>query len=377
MALSSWPPFDGLMKARLKRVSLGLLSYLMFLLPLVYAVQKGWTDMTLVGVLGCVIYALLANGVFFVLIRSGKSASLPDPSLTLAQIITSIVLGLIVMRYAGEVRAVFSMIFVVAFFFGVFGLSRKEFLGLTAGTLIGYVALVGSKIMLDNTPSDQFQKEILIFMALAIMLSWATLLGGYVAQMRDQRQEQKKKMQDALDKLERIASHDELTGIYNRRHMLSILEHEKASFDRLGHDFCVALLDIDFFKKINDSYGHAVGDEVLKLFSEALFTHTRRMDWLGVPDRDFAEASFGRYGGEEFILLMPHTAQASAKMGLDRLRARIMDVPLNTSIGEVPITFSAGIAQYRKGERIKDTLSRADQALYQAKANGRNRTEVF
>ena len=154
-----------------------------------------------------------------------------------------------------------------------------------------------------------------------------------------------------------LAIRDALTGVYNRRHIVDEVSRAEAA----ARCFSLCLLDLDHFKSINDNYGHAAGDETLKAVAAAIQSEVRRED------------CFGRYGGEEFLLLLIDTDLDGSRQFLERIRIRIEALALS-GISTIPgVTVSVGIAQYRRGETYAQTISRADQALYGAKAAGRNR----
>jgi diguanylate cyclase (GGDEF)-like protein len=158
--------------------------------------------------------------------------------------------------------------------------------------------------------------------------------------------------------LEHLATHDPLTGVLMRRALLAACEMELARCHRHDRDMALLMCDLDRFKAINDTHGHLVGDRVLIDFV------TRTGALLRTPDR------FGRYGGEEFVVLLPETDAAEALIVAERIRAARGDSTLP------PNTVSIGVASYRVSDtRVEDLLERADAALYRAKANGRNRVE--
>lgn len=373
------------MNLRLKRQLMGLMSYLMFLLPLAYCVSNGWVRFSMVGLAGFTAVALLINAVFFVLIRSGWSQRQKDPSLTFPQIIMALAVALVMIRYAEEARPVLLMLFFTSFFFGVFGLTQRQFWILAIGTIVGYAVVVGSEFWAGSSDTQHFQLETLQFLVLIIVVCWMALIGGYVASLRQRVATQRVELETLVERLRTLVSYDELTGVFNRRHLLEIVEHEKAIAARHDYAFSVCLLDIDHFKKVNDEHGHAVGDEVLREFSARMRTHSRKMDWLGRSARPGSpsgngapesDVSFGRYGGEEFLVVMPHTPAEAARLGVERLRRMIQATPVETSAGPLEVRFSAGIAQHLVGESVDATIARADMALYEAKRLGRNRTAV-
>jgi diguanylate cyclase (GGDEF)-like protein len=157
-----------------------------------------------------------------------------------------------------------------------------------------------------------------------------------------------------------MAIRDELTGVYNRRFLMDTLNQEKARSDRNGFALSVCILDIDFFKKVNDTYGHGAGDEVLKLVAKAGSETLRVNDY------------FGRYGGEEFLMVLTQTSTEGAIDGAQRVR-RIIEALKFPDIGEdFKVTASIGLAQYTPKEEIAAVIARADTGLYKAKENGRN-----
>lgn len=160
-----------------------------------------------------------------------------------------------------------------------------------------------------------------------------------------------------LLELQKLATIDGLTGVYNRQQIDAILEDMCESASRYDKDLSVVILDIDHFKEVNDQYGHATGDEVLKKMSNMLCKEVR------VTDR------FGRYGGEEFLLLLPETTLEGARTAAEKLRFALN----NFDFGSTPrVTASFGVASYRKGEDLADLVHRADIGLYKSKESGRN-----
>lgn len=212
-----------------------------------------------------------------------------------------------------------------------------------------------------------------------MILCWMASVGGYVANLRKTLHTQKSALTRALGQLSHLVSYDELTEVFNRRHLMELLHREKDCADRFHFTFSVCILDIDYFKSINDTYGHQVGDEVLREFSARMRQNARKMDWLGRPSPlpTSSDVTFGRYGGEEFLVIMPHTPISEAVLGVERLRDAIQADPIASSVGPLQVCFSAGISEYAPGESVELMISRADRALYRAKKGGRNRTEVI
>lgn len=157
---------------------------------------------------------------------------------------------------------------------------------------------------------------------------------------------------------------DPLTGLPNRAAWSERLEHEIQQWQQHGNTLSLAMLDLDHFKRINDSYGHLAGDKVLKIIATVLRKRLRGSDFIA------------RFGGEEFVLLLPATPPAVGAKLLETLRAAIEACPFHFKGERVTITISMGLASFRVGEHSDLVLKRADQALYRAKNAGRNRVEL-
>ena len=177
-----------------------------------------------------------------------------------------------------------------------------------------------------------------------------------------QRIQQSKANQEELEKL---ANFDSLTGLYNRRAILRRLDEEIKHAKRYKEQPSLIMLDIDHFKKVNDRYGHLTGDDVLEEVARLIRQSIRAVD------------AAGRYGGEEFIIILPKTDSSSALNVAERIRKAIEMAGMKDSEGNVfSITVSQGLASYKPGEDKHSFISRADDALYAAKENGRNRVET-
>lgn len=159
------------------------------------------------------------------------------------------------------------------------------------------------------------------------------------------------------------AGTDPLTGLANRRHIAEELKRQHALLIRTGTSFALLLADIDGFKAINDRIGHAAGDAALVGLSRLLLAQCRPSDLVG------------RYGGDEFLIIVPQITIENAATLADRLRAAIATAPPD-AFGGTPLTISLGIAEAHASEPLPDLLARTDAALYQAKADGRNRVVV-
>ncbi len=164
------------------------------------------------------------------------------------------------------------------------------------------------------------------------------------------------------ERLRELATRDALTGAYNRRHFFDLASAELERARRYGRLLALAMIDVDFFKAVNDRHGHLAGDDVLRGLAAALRASLRAPDVLA------------RYGGEEFVVLLPETEIEEAARVVERLRLETARAPLDTVAGPIGITISGGVVALRPGDdEIGKLLGRADEALYAAKAAGRNR----
>jgi diguanylate cyclase (GGDEF)-like protein len=165
---------------------------------------------------------------------------------------------------------------------------------------------------------------------------------------------------------QQLAITDDLTGLYNRRGLFELGRREVERAVRFGHCLSVLMLDIDHFKAVNDSYGHQTGDQVLQILSKRCLENIREIDILG------------RYGGEEFVILLPESNPENTQQVAERLRKLIENQPFPTRQGSVQITISLGLATVcEREEDLAALIERADQALYIAKRSGRNRVAAL
>jgi diguanylate cyclase len=171
-------------------------------------------------------------------------------------------------------------------------------------------------------------------------------------------------MRDMNETLKEASTRDALTGIGNRRLLMERLKAETARADRLDRPLTLAIADVDRFKEVNDAHGHDTGDKVLIEIARVIAS--------GVRDYDLC----GRWGGEEFLIIMPELAAPEGAVVVERVRTAVAGLRVPAGDTRVALSASFGIAQRRSGESVSDTINRADEALFAAKRGGRNRFEV-
>lgn len=198
-------------------------------------------------------------------------------------------------------------------------------------------------------------------LTLVLSIGRCMFIGMFSSSLRESLYKRGIALKEAYRRIEELAELDELTGAYNRRCIMRMLDDELERARRSGEELSLALIDLDFFKRINDSFGHPIGDEVLRTFAITIFANIRSFD------------RFGRYGGEEFLLILPDTSRDDAAVLLERLRVIVADLDWSAFSAGMKVTMSAGVIAMSRAEQAETALARADGALYAAKESGRNR----
>jgi diguanylate cyclase (GGDEF)-like protein len=229
---------------------------------------------------------------------------------------------------------------------------------LTSAGLVPLFLLTNTSIgMPFATPVERFAA----MLCYALTIGQCAFVGLYGSSLRKMLYSRNFELREAYKRIEELAELDDLTGSFNRRCIMRMLDDRVTHAQRNKLPCSIALIDLDWFKRINDVYGHPTGDEVLRTFAITVFANIRNID------------RFGRYGGEEFLLILPDTHGERASRILDRLRTIIADLDWSAFSPGLRVTISAGIATLRPDETPDSFLARADSALYTAKARGRDR----
>lgn len=355
---------------RLRRLRMAMFGWIVSFILVAYAWSMNLIDLGLsqIGILAVVILAMLA--AMHIAIRRGWSERLRDPSLTLPHILVSIFVILYVLAHAGEARTILLMLFFIAIIFGVFQLRREEYILVAVVGIFGF-GLVNIDEIMHSEAGTERSLLVLELGVFAAVMFWFAFIGSYVASLRRKLSERHRELEIASEHLRHLADHDELTGLPNRRRLLAQLEKVRASSIQLGLGFSVAVIDLDHFKRVNDKHGHQVGDEVLAEFARRADHILRGADRLERIDDSLSD--IGRFGGEEFLAILPATDTEGARLAAERLRQDIEQHPFETSDGPIRCTISIGVARHHGDEPVHHTVGRADEALYRAKSQGRNR----
>jgi diguanylate cyclase (GGDEF)-like protein len=360
------PTLDAKQRLRLRRMKMASVSYAMWVALSVFAFATGKLDISrevLMVVLGGV---GLTNLYFYAMIRSGMNRRLSDPAMTVPQLVIAFLWAMVLMLSSTELRGAMMMVYVITLLFGIFGLTRRGFFAMTAFALAGYFTVVyaGYAFFPDRF---NLSREVIMAVILSASLVWCAWFGSYVSTLKETLRQSNTELREAVSSASRMATRDHLTQSFNRRYMMDSLSREKTRADKSGSTFSVCIFDLDHFKNLNDRYGHLVGDEVLSAFAYLARQELRATD---VIDLDSEGRCFGRFGGEEFMCLLPSTTEEGAQKCAERLRVATSEKEFRAG---ARVTLSAGVAEYVAGESVADTLQRADEALYFAKQSGRDR----
>lgn len=363
MDFSLVPQHDEKQALRLRRFGMALMSYVLW----VFLGVAGHFSGTLTLDRDLLVFLLAgiaaSNFLIFVILRSGLNKKFSDPSLTLFQCLVAMCWILAFMYISPPARDIMLMIYVVTMLFGMFRLSGGELLFLAMFSLAGYGALLFFDDVLQAS-QEVVTREALRYSVLTVMILWSAYFGNYVGSLKQKLRRQNQSLKRAIETATHQAERDELTRTYNRRFIMGSLDEEKVRADEENRIFSICIFDLDHFKRVNDNHGHQAGDQVLAEFTMRAGGILRSMDQVrrrGHP--------MGRYGGEEFIVLLPGTGLPGAINCAERIREL---TEKRTFVNDIKVTVSVGVAQYRAGEEIKETIHRADEALYEAKALGRN-----
>jgi diguanylate cyclase len=262
---------------------------------------------------------------------------------------------------APEVGVMFLCTLFVVFSFGSLRSTPRQTMMIWTAMALG---LCGLFLLTDKPiamPHGTYLERVATMLVFVLAVGRCMFVGMFSSSMKQSLYQSGQKLKEAYRRIEELAELDELTGSFNRRCIMRMLDEELARAARSGSPCSIALIDLDWFKRINDAYGHPTGDEVLRTFAITMFANIRSID------------RFGRYGGEEFLLVLPDMTVDGAVRALDRLREIIADLDWSAFSPGMRVTISAGVATLRPDETPDTFLARADSALYSAKAKGRNR----
>jgi diguanylate cyclase (GGDEF)-like protein len=349
------------LRARQRRQIQGMIaaSYLVDALVLLVYARAGTIPATVSSAFA--LCGLFSVACYMVLSETGFTERFKDHYFVAPQLIVSAAILLAFTYIAPEVGVMFLCTLFVVFNFGSLRSTPRQTAIFWTAMAVG---LAGLFLLTDKPISMPHGTHLERFATMSVFIltiGRCMFLGIFSSAMRQSLYQSGLKLKQAYKRIEELAELDELTGSFNRRCIMRMLDDEIARAHRSQTPCSIALIDLDWFKRINDAYGHPTGDEVLRTFAITVFANIRNID------------RFGRYGGEEFLLVLPDTPADRAARILDRLRAIIADLDWSAFSPGMQVTISAGVATLRADETEDTFLTRADNALYAAKAQGRNR----
>jgi diguanylate cyclase (GGDEF)-like protein len=350
-------------RTRLQHWLIASVVYFGIALLLAAGVQQGW--MRPVALAGWCAFVGLVLAVGYAALRSGWSERFADPSLTMWQLS----MGVIAVNWGylicGPMRTSALFPLMVVFIFAAFSLRFRQIGWVTLFALACLAAAVAIRQLLPHWFAQEDAAAPLLvdvnnLLMIVVVLPAFALVAARLSALRKKLHHQRAALAEALVSVERLAISDELTGLPNRRAILNALTTSITHARRGIMPVTIAMIDLDNFKQVNDTLGHATGDRVLRGFADVAKRLLRDGDLLG------------RWGGEEFLLVLPGAMPANAQPVLARIQAAVRDALLDGR----PVTFSAGVAAHRGTESVEALIARADAALYVAKNAGRDRIEL-
>jgi diguanylate cyclase len=293
--------------------------------------------------------------------RSGRSRNLKDPTVFLPQQLYAIGVALGVALAAPQIAfQPLATLFAISVFAFMAPDGRSQLVGAGAAALGAacVIFVMGSRLaMPTGTLAGQALTSAVMLGALARCIWVAALF----ARLRDRLREKNKALKAAVERIDALASRDDLTGLPNRRAITNWVAEQVSLCNRTGLALSIALIDFDHFKGVNDAHGHLAGDRALQIFSNAAAKAIRTTDRLG------------RFGGDEFLLVLAATRLGDAEAVLNRVRERIAACDWSPIDGDLNVTVTVGATQYVVGDSVEELVRRADLALYLGKELGRDR----
>ena len=349
---------DANQRLRVSRALTAMLVSVVCLGLAQYAMHFGMASPSAIHLLqaGMVVWMVIV----YAALRSGWNLRLADPAMTLPQIMVAEAWVTVSYLMFAPVRGALLMLLSLTLVFGIFNLDARG-RRICNSFALGAIGLGMATMATLHPDSYPPHIELIHFVLVATILPVVSMLGAQLGNIRQRLRRQRNELEQALERIRELATRDDLTGLYNRRYMQERLTQQINEVQRSGGRFSLCLADLDHFKRINDTHGHGIGDLVLRQFADIARSCLRESDTLA------------RWGGEEFLVLLPDTATGQAAQSMERLRAAVAGQCALREVPGLKVTFSAGVTEYRSGETAEQAVERADRALYRAKAEGRNR----
>ncbi|MEO2175917.1 MAG: GGDEF domain-containing protein [bacterium] len=295
---------------------------------------------------------------FWIAILFDWNLGLRDPDMNLAQMMWAVSVVLMTAYFVVEMKPVVVLSGLAMIVVGANRLSRTELLVFVLYSITLYMLSVLDKVQ----PATEF----IAMIAFGLVLVFGPVLYRLEMLMVERLLiDRNEELSDALDQIRDLAVKDDLTGAYNRRHLMVVLSQHKAMADRRNnYRFTLCAVDLDFFDQVNSSFVHETGDQDLTRFAQIAESVLREVDCIS------------RVRGTEFILVLGGTTENDALIVAHRIGEGLVESQVSDTEAHTGLTASIGLTEYRRGEEVERTMDRADRALYDAKRTGRNQVVV-
>lgn len=351
---------DSHQKLRMSRHFAGVLSLFFFTLFSLYFLYNDLYSIDAVTFYSIITFYWIGIFSFTFMFLFGLNMRFSDSSLTIPQMLWGTSFLLTITYLLNEWRGLTLMAYFGMLSFGFFKLKFREFLSVALFAVLGY-SLIILHLFLYEPERIEIKFELLQLLTFSGTITVMLFTGSSIHHLRETTKNQYIALQQALELNKRLATTDELTGLYNRRYFMEKLIKQKALCERDDSDFVLCFCDLDYFKQINDSFGHHTGDIVLQKFADILKSSIREIDYAA------------RFGGEEFVCLLVKTDVSNAVKVTERIRESLAKYNFNDIAPSLRATVSIGVANFKQFNTIQETLMSADNRMYRAKSSGRNK----
>lgn len=303
------------------------------------------------------------HALFLLTVVSGLNKKISEPSLMLPHMLWTTLSLLLTAYFVDQIRLSIMTLFLAVMVIGAFRVKLMGFITTAIFGVLGYGLVLYLLINVERhsiASATLILQELLQFGAFTLVTLIFTILSSGISNLRRQLSGKNIELQLALEKVQEVAIKDDLTGVYNRRFIMEVLERQKQLAERGQENFSLCFVDLDYFKRVNDNYGHSVGDKVLVACAHTLLDGIRSVDYCA------------RIGGEEFVLVLANSTAEQSLGVAERVRCSIENIDFSDIDKDFKITASVGLTDFKNGESIAETMSRVDALLYEAKAAGRN-----
>lgn len=326
----------------------------------VFLYYKEYTRLTSDELFVLMITFWLGNFVFTAIFATGLNKYFYDKSMSVLQLLWATTFSLIAIYFLNDLRDVILIFYFAMLSFGFFRFRAYQFILCGSFAVVGYLIVI--VLLLINEPLRiNYSHEILRFISFTVATLIIVYTGSAISRLRIEFRQKNIELAAAVELNTKLATTDDLTGLYTRRYFMEVLDQQKALSERDGSDFVICFADLDHFKHVNDGFGHHTGDMVLQIFSDIIRSSIREVDYAA------------RFGGEEFVLLLVNTDIEQSLNVSERIREALEEFNFSDIAPALNVTVSIGLSNYKAYNSLQETLMSADNRMYRAKELGRNR----